>query len=113
MHSFSPILMRSRRWLLVCCMLGGCSTAGRTVDPSAYASMSCPELNEQVGHVSAEISNTAIVRGRIARTDIPRWIPGGRSVGSRLVDRQSTKIEEFQQRERALVAARDRNCRAG
>ncbi len=77
---------------------------------SAYASMTCNELNAMVGRVSRELSQTAITRGKVAQTDIPSWVPGGTRVASKVIDRQTAKIENLQQQERAIASARDRNC---
>lgn len=72
--------------------------------------MTCNELNERLGNVAARISQTAITRGNVARTNIPAWVPGGRSVASKVIDRQTARIENLQQQERAIASARDRNC---
>lgn len=72
--------------------------------------MTCNELNERLGEVATEISRTAITRGKVTQTNIPGWVPGGRQVASRVIDRQTTQIERLQQRERAIASARDRNC---
>lgn len=106
---------RPARWLFALCLLAGClggcaSTSGGASDASAYASMTCNELNERVGNVSRELSQIAIARGKVAQTKIPTWVPGGQRVASTVIDRQTAKIEGLQQQERALVAARDRNC---
>lgn len=81
-----------------------------SVDTAGYAAMNCNELNERLGNVATEISQTAITRGNVARTNIPTWVPGGRSVASKVIDRQTTRIESLQEKERAIAAARNRNC---
>ena len=72
--------------------------------------MSCNELNDTLGKVSRELSQMAIARGKVVQTNIPAWVPGGQRVASGVIDRQTAKIEGLQQRERAVAAARDRNC---
>jgi hypothetical protein len=72
--------------------------------------MDCNELNRTVGDVSAELSRTAITRGRVARFDVPTWAPGGERVASAVIDRQTARIGNLQQREQAATAARNRNC---
>lgn len=72
--------------------------------------MNCNELNEKLGTVATEISRTAITRGKVAQTNIPKWVPGGRSVASKVIDRQTMRIESLQQEGRAVASARDRNC---
>ena len=99
-------------WIFALCLLAGCASTfgGASVDASAYASMSCNELNAMLGSVSKELSRTAITRGKVARTDIPSWVPGGTRVASKVIDRQTAKIEGLQQQERAISSARDRSC---
>ena len=99
-------------WIFALCLLAGCGSTSRggPVDAAAYAEKSCNELNDMVGSVSMELSQTAITRGKVARTDIPSWVPGGKSVATKVIDRQTAKIENLQERESAIVSARDRNC---
>ena len=87
---------RSAGWIFALCLLAGCSStfSSASVDASAYASMGCNELNVMVGSVSRELSQTAITRGKVARTDIPSWVPGGTRVASKVIDRQTARIEE-------------------
>ena len=91
-------------------LLAGCSPTFQAADAAGYATMGCNELNEKLSGVSVQISRTAINRGRVAQTNIPRWVPGGARVRSRVTDRQTARIDELQQRERAISSARDRNC---
>jgi len=92
--------------------LGGCASTlgGGSVEPSAYAVMGCNELNFEVANVSAEISRVAVARGKVANTNVPTWVPGGRRVATAVVDRQTARIDSLQQQEQAVVAARNRNC---
>ena len=103
---------RPAGWIVVFVLLAGCSSlSGRgPVDPSAYASMDCNELNHTVAGVSASISQTAITRGKVAETNVPTWVPGGARVATRITNRQTARIERLQEEERAAVSARDRAC---
>jgi len=93
--------------------LGGCSSTlgGGSVEPSAYAGMGCNELNAEVKTVSAEISRVAVTRGKVANTNVPTWVPGGRRVATAVADRQTARIDSLQEQEQAVVAARNRNCK--
>ena len=91
-------------------LLAGCSSTFQRADPAGYATMGCNELNQTLSKVAGEISRTAISRGKVAQTNIPRWVPGGARVRDRVTDRQTAKIDELQQRERIIASARDRNC---
>lgn len=82
----------------------------RYADPASYASMDCNELNRLLGQVSNNLSQRAITRGKVEHADIPRWIPGGRRVANRIVERQTVRIEDIQRQERTIAAARDRAC---
>jgi hypothetical protein len=72
--------------------------------------MSCNELNNLMRKVSVELSQIAITRGEVAQTNIPTWVLGGQRVASTVIDRQTAKIENLQQQERSIAAARNRNC---
>jgi hypothetical protein len=91
-------------------VVSGCSQSLRPADASGYATMNCIELNELMSRVSAELSRTAINRGNVERTDIPTWVLGGRQVASKIVDRQTARIEHLREQERAIAAARLQNC---
>ena len=95
--------------VVILLLLAGCASRG-PVDPSAYAAMGCNELNEELAGIASGISQTAITRGKVARTNIPRWVPGGTRVATAVTDRQTARIEGLQQQERAIAAARDRAC---
>ena len=103
---------RPAGWIVVLFLLAGCSSfSGRgSVDPSAYASMDCNELNDTVATTATRISQTAITRGKVAETNIPRWVPGGARVATKVTDRQTARIETLQEQQRAIVPARDRAC---
>lgn len=106
------ILSRSAGFASCLLALAGCSSTlgGGSVEPSAYADASCNALNSEVNSVSAEISRLAIVRGEVAGTDVPTWVPGGQRVATALVDRQTARIDSLHEREQAVVSARNRNC---
>ncbi len=96
---------------VVLAFLAGCSAGlSRAADPASYTAMNCNELNRLLGKVSIDLSQRAIARGKVEHTEIPRWIPGGRSVASKVVERQTARIEDIQRRERAIASARDRAC---
>lgn len=93
-------------------LLAGCSSLSvrGPLDASAYAAMDCNELNGTVASVSTRISQTAITRGKVAETHIPRWVLGGTRVATAVTERQTARIERLREEERAAVAARDRAC---
>jgi hypothetical protein len=107
--SVSP---RPPRWIVVLFLLTGCSSIGGrgSVDPSAYASMDCNELNQAIAKTATGISQTAITRGKVARTNIPGWVPGGTRVATAVTDRQTARIERLQEQERAIASARNSAC---
>lgn len=107
-----PPLHRYAVFAIALLSLAGCSSTlgGGSVDPSAYAEKGCNELNAEVKTVSAEVSRVAIARGKVANTNVPKWVLGGRRVATAVVDRQTARIDSLQQQEQAVVAARNRNC---
>src|SRR5688572_23156198 len=108
----STIPPRAASSIVVLLLLAGCSSiAGRSsVEPSAYAAMSCNELNDTLAEVAGQISQTAINRGKVTQTNIPGWVPGGTRVASAVTDRQTAKIERLQEQQRAIAPARDGAC---
>ncbi len=94
-------------------LLAGCSsTFGRQpAGASAYVSTECNDLNAKVAAASGDISRTAILRAKVAKPGILDYVPGARSVATKVVDRQSENIEGSRSELRALVAARDGACR--
>ena len=88
----------------------GCSSIGKTVDPAKYDSMTCVELNNALGNTASEISQTAIARGKVAKTSVPRWLPGGSRVTAAVANRETTRIDRLKQQQDAIVAARARKC---
>ncbi|WP_095089763.1 hypothetical protein [Mesorhizobium sophorae] len=91
-------------------LLAGCSSIGRTVDPAKYDSMSCAELNSAMGVVARDISQTAITRGKVANTSVPRWLLGGARVKSAVAERETARIDRLKQQQAALASARARRC---
>ncbi|UVK44456.1 hypothetical protein BPNPMPFG_006378 [Mesorhizobium sp. AR07] len=100
----------SRPVLAIALFLAGCSSIGRTVDPAKYDSMTCTELNSAMGGIARDISQTAITRGKVANTSIPRWLLGGSRVKGAVAERETARIDRLKQQEEALVAARARRC---
>jgi hypothetical protein len=89
---------------------GGCSSLGGTVNPAKYDSMSCVELNDAVGDTARAISQTAITRGKVAKTSVPNWLLGGARVKSAVANRETARIEKLKQQQQAIVAMRERRC---
>ena len=98
--------------VLALLVVGGCSSIGRTVDAAKYDTMTCVELNNTVGDMAREISQTAISRGKVANTSVPSWLWGGTRVKTAVADRETARIERLKQQQEALVAARSRKCAA-
>ncbi|MER9652451.1 hypothetical protein NKJ26_02900 [Mesorhizobium sp. M0152] len=91
-------------------LAAGCSSIGRTVDPSKYESMSCTELNSALGDTARNISQTAITRGKVANTSVPRWLLGGSRVKAAIANRETAGIDRLKQQQQAIVAVRARKC---
>lgn len=91
-------------------LLAGCSSIGRTVDPAKYESMSCTELNSALGDIARDISQTAVTRGKVANTSVPRWLLGGSRVKTAVADRETARIGRLKQQEEAIAAARGHKC---
>ena len=72
--------------------------------------MTCVELNKAVGTVAREISQTAITRGKVANTRVPRWLLGGSRVKTAVADRETARIDRLKQQQDAIVAVRRRKC---
>lgn len=91
-------------------LVSGCSSIGRTVDPAKYDKMSCSELNSALGETAREISQTAITRGKVASTNIPRWLLGGSRVKTAVANRETARIDRLKQQQDAIAATRARQC---
>lgn len=89
--------------------LAGCGSM-KSVDPSQYASMSCPEIETAVGETSKAISAAGVSRGKINQLNLPFWVPGGEKAVSILRDRRTAEIERLQSRQQAILAARNQRC---
>ncbi|TPK76402.1 hypothetical protein FJ930_03780 [Mesorhizobium sp. B2-4-15] len=96
--------------VLVAVLLAGCSSIGGTGDPAKYDSMSCTELNSALGSTASAISQTAITRGKVANSNVPRWLLGGSRVKTAIANRETARIDRLKQQHDALIAARARRC---
>jgi outer membrane murein-binding lipoprotein Lpp len=91
-------------------LLAGCSSISRTVDPAKYDSMSCTELDSAVGSTARDISQTAVTRGKVANTNVPRWLLGGARVQTAVASRETARIDRLKRQQDTLVAVRARKC---
>ena len=96
--------------LVTLLVVGGCASLGRTVDPAKYDKLTCTELNNALGTNAGEISQTAITRGKVANTSVPRWLLGGERVKTGVANRETGRIERLQQQQQAIIAARKSRC---
>lgn len=103
--------IRRAAFLLLLPLAGCGSTFSGASGPSAYAAMSCSDLNVALGSSSIGVSREAISRGRISNTNIPFWVPGGHKAIEALKNRQTRKIDTLQAETAAIAAERDRRCR--
>ena len=94
-------------------LVAGCSSISRTVDPAKYDSMTCTELNSALGNVARDISQTAITRGKVVNTSVPRWLLGGSRVKTAVAGRETARIDRLKQQQEAIVAARANKCPRG
>lgn len=91
-------------------LVAGCSSISRTTDPAKYDKMTCVELNSALGETANEISQTAITRGKVANTNVPRWLLGGSRVKTAVANRETARIDRLKQQQDAIAAARARKC---
>ncbi|TPN41054.1 hypothetical protein FKO01_01290 [Mesorhizobium sp. B2-3-3] len=96
--------------LVAVLLAAGCSSIGGTSAPAKYDSMSCTELNSALGSTASAISQTAITRGKVANSNVPRWLLGGSHVKTAIANRETARIDRLKQQHDALVAARARRC---
>lgn len=96
--------------MLALSIVGGCSSLGSAVNPAKYDSMSCTELNNAVGDIARDISQTAITRGKVANTSVPKWLLGGARVKNAVANRETARIEGLKQQQDAIVATRANRC---
>jgi hypothetical protein len=83
---------------------------GATVDPAKYDRMSCTELNSLLGDTARDISQTAITRGKVVNTSVPRWLLGGSRVKTAVAGRETARIDRLKQQQDAMVAVRANKC---
>ncbi|WP_367272032.1 hypothetical protein [Mesorhizobium sp.] len=74
--------------------------------------MTCTELNSALGDVARDISQTAVTRGKVANTSVPRWLLGGSRVKAAVAGRETARIERLKHQEAAIASARTRRCTA-
>ncbi|TPJ09029.1 hypothetical protein FJ872_06885 [Mesorhizobium sp. B2-5-9] len=91
-------------------MAAGCSSIGRTANPAKYESMSCSDLNSALGSSARDISQTAITRGKVVNTSVPRWLLGGSRVKTAVANRETARIDRLKRQQDAIVAVRARKC---
>ncbi len=72
--------------------------------------MSCQDLNVALGNNATDISRTAISRGKVANTSVPKWLLGGERVKTAVANRDTTRIDRLQQQQQAIVAVRKQRC---
>ncbi|EXL10025.1 hypothetical protein [Aquamicrobium defluvii] len=88
--------------------MAGCSS--HRVDPAAYQSASCVDLDTSIGMNSREISATAVRRGKVDSWEPPFWLAGARRGAEAVKNRQTAKIDRLQQQGTAMTAERARRC---
>ena len=91
-------------------VIAGCTTLRGTADPAKYDTMNCTELNSALGTNAREISQTAITRGKVANTNVPRWLLGGSRVKTAVANRETARIDRLKQQQDAIAAVRARKC---
>ena len=96
--------------LLALSLAGGCSSLGGAVNPAKYDRMTCADLNNAIGDISREISQTAVTRGKVTNTSVPNWLLGGARVKTAVANRETARIEKLKQQQDAVVAARASRC---
>lgn len=108
----SVIAATASRPILIIALLciAGCSAIGTSVNPTKYDSMSCTELNSALGDNARAISQTAVTRGKVSNTSIPRWLLGGTRVKGAVAARETARIERLERQQDAIIAARSRKC---
>ncbi|SFP71143.1 hypothetical protein SAMN03159463_04719 [Mesorhizobium sp. NFR06] len=96
--------------IAVLLLAAGCSSTVASISPAKYDTMSCAELNSELGDTATDISRTAIARGKVANTSVPGWLLGGERVKRAVANRETAKIERLQQQQQAIVATRKQRC---
>ncbi|WP_245262894.1 MULTISPECIES: hypothetical protein [Mesorhizobium] len=72
--------------------------------------MSCSDLNSALGSSARDISQTAITRGKVVNTSVPRWLLGGSRVKTAVANRETARIDRLKRQQDAIVAVRARKC---
>ena len=103
-------VMRASSAAAMALLISGCMSSADRLGGAAYHSMSCADLNVEIGATSSRISRAAITRGNIRNTKIPSWFSLGSNAASVLADRQTARIERLQQQEAAIDGARKQQC---
>jgi len=88
--------------------LAGCASG--SVDPSAYQTASCIDLDTSIGANSKEITATAVRRGKVDHWEPPFWMAGAKRGAEVVKNRQTAKIERLQQQGGAMTSERARRC---
>jgi hypothetical protein len=103
---------------------GGYDEAGETGEPDVDMNListtaSAPALVialflvtgcSSIGRPAGEISQTAITRGKVANTSVPRWLLGGSRVKTAVANRETARIDRLKQQQDAIAAVRARKC---
>jgi outer membrane murein-binding lipoprotein Lpp len=100
--------------VLASIVLAGCASSlgsSGQADPAKFDTMSCTDLNTEIGKTAVAISDSAVRRGKISRFNVPLWVPGGTKAVSALKNRRTTQIERLQTKQDALETARKQRCR--
>lgn len=100
--------MTSAAFILMALSLAGCGST--TVNPSAYQSASCVELNDAIGSNSKEISATAVRRGKVDSWEPPFWMAAAKKGAAAVHNKQTRKIERLQEQGGRLTGERARRC---
>ncbi|MBN9222483.1 MAG: hypothetical protein J0I79_31480 [Mesorhizobium sp.] len=107
---FSSTTASTAALVIAVLIVAGCSSMSGAADPAKFDRMSCTELNSALGKNAGEISQTAIARGKVASTSVPRWLLGGSRVKTAVANRETARIDRLKQQQDALVATRARKC---
>jgi hypothetical protein len=93
----------------VAVLLTGCASR---IDTKNVDTLSCQQLDEAIGQLALQISDTAVARGKADPASVPFWIPGGAKAVSAIRDRQTRKLERLQDQQKRLTQARGTRCRS-
>ena len=73
--------------------------------------MGCTDLDNAMGEAAAEITATAVNRGKIDKFSMPLWAPGTAKAVSAIMNHQSARIERLQKQEQAIYQVREQRCK--